>query len=1014
MSIVVEAQIPKAPTNLQSPNAASLGLYGEVPVSLYTGIPEISIPLFNAPDKYNAFSIGLSYHAGGVRPDQHPGWVGTNWTLMVGGCISRIEKGGCDEIVHDNYIGYYANQNILDDYDLNKNNYLFYDTEPDEFSFNFCNFSGKFYFDRNKKLIVKSNKTLKVTLLPGSFTVPDELKKGKPTSWLYTFKGFCITTEDGTEYFFGGDQSKLEFNMEFWDQLNNQWYATAWHLAQIKYPNGKIINFNYDRGKVISQMYISRSEGDYNLYEIDNIIPIRLEKWKCYQAFSSSIYDMYQGYLISPIYLKSIVANDFSIELKTTESNELRIDNELYNLKAANMIEEIIRIYGHINNWGIGILPYLGVIPRSTNLGADINAGLAWKKLDEIIIYDNNNNIIKRLNFNYNNIPTERLFLNNIICNDGKKYSFEYNDKDKLPSYLADKNDHWGFYNNKLAQYNRDNYYASRESDIESIMYGSLKKITYPTGGTSEFEFDANQYSSQTKLNKWEGLDNFSNNKIAGGLRIRKIINKPINGETTIKEYFYTKDYTNLQPNGLSSGILGGQIQYYFDNRDAVYSYLDITIPTPTIIYKYGRYSYSCFSAQSVLPICTNSMGCHIGYSEVVEKLTTGGYTKYKFSNFDTGNLDEKCIANIQTESPYQPTSSKEQERGNLLSKEVYNSNNYLKLKTINTYKKSDLEYINSIKGNSTFVTCVGGNLSNYYTEATSYKIYMYAMLMDSTVTIYYDDTQTPTLKQVKKYKYNSYNQIIESSIHNSDNKTIEQTTKYPSDYNFSYYLGQPHPLQQMQMRNMINYPVEQKTFVNNKLTNATITTYMSDNTSTITGKILPNATYKLNSNAPMTDFTALSSGNGNTAYTIDSRMSQKMNYSYFQNGNVKEIYSPETGTTITYVWSYNGQYPIAEIKNATYQQVSNAVVYLSYVESLLNPGEAILNSFFSSLRGGLPNALITTYTYKTLIGIATMTDPRGVTTWYDYDDFNRLKQTYIIENGVKKVLQDYQYNYKQ
>ncbi len=158
LTFFVIAQLPNKPTNLQSPNAASLGLYGEVPVSLFTGIPEISIPIFTASDKYNGFSMGLSYHAGGVRPDQHPGWVGTNWTLMVGGCISRIEKGGCDEIVSDYYIGYQANQNILDDNDLIKNNYINYDTEPDEFSFNFGNYSGKFYFDRNKKLIVKSKR----------------------------------------------------------------------------------------------------------------------------------------------------------------------------------------------------------------------------------------------------------------------------------------------------------------------------------------------------------------------------------------------------------------------------------------------------------------------------------------------------------------------------------------------------------------------------------------------------------------------------------------------------------------------------------------------------------------------------------------------------------------------------------------------------------------------------------------------------------------------------------------
>jgi YD repeat-containing protein len=52
------------------------------------------------------------------------------------------------------------------------------------------------------------------------------------------------------------------------------------------------------------------------------------------------------------------------------------------------------------------------------------------------------------------------------------------------------------------------------------------------------------------------------------------------------------------------------------------------------------------------------------------------------------------------------------------------------------------------------------------------------------------------------------------------------------------------------------------------------------------------------------------------------------------------------------------------------------------------------------------------TYTYKPLVGMLSSTNPRGVTTYYEYDTFNRLKQTYIIENGEKKILQKYDYHY--
>jgi len=56
---------------------------------------------------------------------------------------------------------------------------------------------------------------------------------------------------------------------------------------------------------------------------------------------------------------------------------------------------------------------------------------------------------------------------------------------------------------------------------------------------------------------------------------------------------------------------------------------------------------------------------------------------------------------------------------------------------------------------------------------------------------------------------------------------------------------------------------------------------------------------------------------------------------------------------------------------------------------------------------------LVATYKYKPLVGVIEMTDPRGVTTYYDYDNFGRLKEIYMNENGVKKVIESYKYNYR-
>jgi YD repeat-containing protein len=51
----------------------------------------------------------------------------------------------------------------------------------------------------------------------------------------------------------------------------------------------------------------------------------------------------------------------------------------------------------------------------------------------------------------------------------------------------------------------------------------------------------------------------------------------------------------------------------------------------------------------------------------------------------------------------------------------------------------------------------------------------------------------------------------------------------------------------------------------------------------------------------------------------------------------------------------------------------------------------------------------MTTYTYKPLVGITSITDPRGETTKYVYDDFGRLK---YIKDRDNNILKRYSYHY--
>ncbi|MEM1322248.1 MAG: RHS repeat-associated core domain-containing protein [Bacteroidota bacterium] len=75
--------IPAAPT------AQELGKYGEVPVNLYNGLTQVSIPLMELDALHLSMPVSLSYHASGLKVDQLASWVGMGWSLNAGGVITR-------------------------------------------------------------------------------------------------------------------------------------------------------------------------------------------------------------------------------------------------------------------------------------------------------------------------------------------------------------------------------------------------------------------------------------------------------------------------------------------------------------------------------------------------------------------------------------------------------------------------------------------------------------------------------------------------------------------------------------------------------------------------------------------------------------------------------------------------------------------------------------------------------------------------------------------------------------
>jgi hypothetical protein len=137
---------------------------------------------------------------------------------------------------------------------------------------------------------------------------------------------------------------------------------------------------------------------------------------------------------------------------------------------------------------------------------------------------------------------------------------------------------------------------------------------------------------------------------------------------------------------------------------------------------------------------------------------------------------------------------------------------------------------------------------------------------------------------------------------------------------------------------------------------------------------------------------------------TLENRI--KYN-AYDQYGNPLEV-QQQNGTVISYIWGYNKTQPIAKIENATYTEVEP---YVGNLQNLSNgTNEANLITALNALRTALPNAMITTYTYKPLVGIRTVTDPKGDMQIYEYDEFNRLKEVWDDDDNI---LSENQYHYR-
>jgi hypothetical protein len=166
-----------------SPEAASLGKFGELPVTLNNGLVSISIPVYEIKTPKRTLPISLQYHAAGVKANDIASCVGLGWSLSGIFSISRVIKGMPDEegrgILNNPLPSSDAPGDQLKCFYYHQTNpTTSTDGQADEFSYSLPGSSGKFMFNNvqhpaeTRKIYTIPLSAAKISAAPASHHLP--------------------------------------------------------------------------------------------------------------------------------------------------------------------------------------------------------------------------------------------------------------------------------------------------------------------------------------------------------------------------------------------------------------------------------------------------------------------------------------------------------------------------------------------------------------------------------------------------------------------------------------------------------------------------------------------------------------------------------------------------------------------------------------------------------------------------------------------------------------------------
>jgi hypothetical protein len=965
------------------PSGAQASKLNSTAVNLFTGIPNISIPIYSFKNNSGLnVSISIDYVGGGIQVNEAATVVGLGWYLNTGGTITRTVRGMPDDMPTYGYL--YASA-IPQDWRSDGNKYYHdsIDTQQDIFQFNFGGHSGKFFMGKNGEVVVVPLSKIKV--IPAFQTA---------SVFNQTLKSFRIISEDGAKYDFEEiDHTTINIDGSYSPAVSGYYgkaYGTSWSLTRIISPfSTDTIKFNYD-GKTINYgyktpqiTYVNNSSGarknpssaigtGYSTFK--KLTSIELPD----KTIVSFVYSMGTKYTEDDYALSKIKISDtafrfgYLLDYDSSFSTSQNLYGHPHTLISQTklMLKSVTPYTSTEKQNGYRFLYRFPHFPKPGSPGDSIN-----NKKDYWGFYngaDNGDSSLPRISpftWGADRTPSTYYALSNALSTfylpTGGAINYEYELNDHFPYLRANNSISVSLQNSTQNNITLNQVFNNRHQLVFVLDKTVSRTGSAPISGSGNLNIylkstDGSVTYISTSLSLYDlfysGMRSVTFNLANGTYRLETSLSSgtsitgsfpsAINWETktqdnsvnynlaggirvkTVQKYIYdvlegpAERYKYVTEDGKSSGFLGNIPRYDFPFSEQIIN---------------GGTTYNNYTAISSEPLGATgyAQGGIVGYSRVeVSKDALGvklGKEVYEFTDLKDINGNDYAPS-----FPYVPQESRSWGLGQPKRISVYDSLGNLVKRTVNTYQYDTVTYSSSnhksIKLGHSMTTYFGDPNTTppksktfigeeYY--LTNGRIY----LTQSRDTLYQTNGSLNTSYQ---YIYYDTNYNVNRTVTSYDrSRSLQKETRiyYPYNYTIGGGIGK------LRDSAIISQMVATESWIlddpgGNRLVSAAMTSFRQIGN----GDIKPDTIYAFESNKPINYSTIGAFDPGKLNRNITYFKPQSFFVSYDSKGNLSEVKNLVIGLSTAVITDYDQQYATAKISNA----VQADVAYTSF-ESVSN-----------------------------------------------------------------------------